>query len=99
VEVTSALPLINSALVSTNYSYKFVVKETQADSFQVGDNLKIEVRKNAALIAILYMKQDVVDDATIEGITVEVDLGPSSSGTMSTTITPVLGTTFEQSDC
>ena len=98
VEATAAFPSINTSLVSTNYSYTFVVKETKANSFQAGDNLKIQVFKDAALITTLYMKQDVVDDASVEGVTVEVDMGPSAGGAMSTTVTPVLGNTFEQRD-
>ena len=98
VEATNTLPSINTALVSSSYSYKFEVKEARADSFQAGDNFKIEVFKNAALIGTLYMRQDSVDDASVEGVTVEVDLGPSSSGEMTTTVTPVLGATFTQQD-
>lgn len=98
VEASSALPSINTALVTSNYSYKFEVKEAEANSFQAGDNQKIEVFKDAALIATLYLKQDVVDDANVEGVTVEVDMGATSSGVMTTTVTPVLSNTLAQQD-
>jgi hypothetical protein len=84
-EATSGLPSVNTTLIAGNFSYKFELREAEANSFQAGDAFRIEVTENAAVVGVLYFKQDTVDDAVIEGISVEVDLG-ADPGVVSTTI-------------
>ena len=78
-ESTSALPRINNALVKNKYAYEFEVKEAAVDSLQSGENFKIEVYMDdgttTSLIATLYMKQDTVDDGSVEGVTVTANTG------------------------
>ncbi len=83
VEAASGLPQINNQLVRNNYAYEFVVQEAALNSYQSGENFKIEVYMDDgttnSLIATLYMKQvTLIDDGTIEGVTVVVDSGLSS---------------------
>lgn len=83
VEVTSVLPAVNNALVLDNYAYEFEVKEVGNTSFQSAENLKIEVYgddgSSTTLLATLYSQQGTVDDASVEGVTVTVDLGSSTA--------------------
>ncbi len=83
VEVTSSLPAVNNALTKGNYAYKVQVKEASATSFQLGENLKIEVYgddgSTTSLLATHYTQQSTVDDANVEGVTVTTDLGSSST--------------------
>jgi hypothetical protein len=64
------------------------LKEAAANSLQAGENFKIEVYRDdgssTSLVATLYMKQDTVDDASVEGVTVQAYTG----------LTDVLGDVF-----
>lgn len=77
VESSSALPRVNNILKQNKYAYEFEVKEATVNSFQAGENFKIEVYMNDgttnSLVATLYMKQDTVDDTSVEGVTVMAD--------------------------
>ena len=80
VEATSAIPQINNNLQRNRYAYEFEVKEALADSWQSGENFKIEVWMDDGttnnLLATLYTKQvDLVDDAIIEGVKVVASSG------------------------
>ncbi len=79
VEASSALPQVNNALQKNKWAYEFEVKEAAANSFQSGENFKIEVYMDDGttndLLATLYMKQDTVDDGNVEGVTVTVNTG------------------------
>ena len=83
VEVTSSLPAVNNALTKGNYAYRVEITEAAATSFQSGENLKIEVYgddgSTNSLLATFYTQQSTVDDANVEGVTVIVDLGSSST--------------------
>ena len=85
LEATTALPWINNVLTAGNTSHRFQVREDQANSFQAGDKFLVEVSEDATVVASLYMKQDIVDDLNVEGVTVEVDIG-ATAGAMSTAI-------------
>ncbi|MEE9248980.1 MAG: hypothetical protein V3U79_09820 [Dehalococcoidia bacterium] len=83
VEAASGLPQVNNNLTRNDYAYEFVVQEAALDSFQSGENFKIEVYMDDgttnSLLATLYTKQvDLVDDGTFEGVTVVVNSGLSS---------------------
>ena len=83
VEATSAIPQINNNLQRQQYAYEFEVKEALVDSWQSGENFKIEVWMDDGttndLIATLYTKQvDLVDDASIEGVKVVASSGSSN---------------------
>jgi hypothetical protein len=91
VEATSGLPRVTngqSELLFARYLYRFEVKEAAANSLQAGENFKIEVYRDdgssTSLVATLYMKQDTVDDASVEGVTVQAYTG----------LTDVLGDVF-----
>ena len=80
-ESTSALPRINNALVKNKWAYEFEVKEAAVDSLQSGENFKIEVYMDdgsTSPIATLYMKQDTVDDGSVEGVTVTANTGSAN---------------------
>ena len=74
---------MNNALTKGNYAYKVEIKKASATSFQSGENLKIEMYgddgSTNALLATFYSQQSTVDDANVEGVTVTVDLGSSST--------------------
>ena len=84
VEAAAGLPQINNNLIKNNYAYEFEVKEAANNSWQSGENFKIEVYMDdgttTSLLATLYTKQvDLVDDGAIEGVTVVVDNGQSNA--------------------
>ena len=84
VEAASGLPQVNNNLTRNKYAYEFVVQEAALNSFQSGENFKIEVYMDDgttnSLISTLYMKQvTLVDDGSIEGVTVVVDTGLSKT--------------------
>jgi hypothetical protein len=82
VEITSGLPAVNNALTENNYAYEFEVKESGVTTLQSGENLKIQVygdNGTTALLATLYTKQATVADASVEGVTVTVDLGSATT--------------------
>jgi hypothetical protein len=83
VEITSALPAVNNALTQNNYAYEFEVKESGVTTLQSDENLKIEVYGDdgttTTLLATLYTRQATVDDASVEGVTVTVDLGSATT--------------------
>lgn len=83
VEVTSALPAINNTLTKNNYAYEFELKEASVANLQSGENLKIQVYgddgTDTTLLATLYTQQSIVDDVNVEGVTVTIDLGSSST--------------------
>ena len=78
IEADDTLPNVNNALTRNNYAYEFTVKEAAIADWQSGKNLKIEVYgddgSNTTILATLYLQQSVVDDLTIEGVSVAVDL-------------------------
>ena len=83
IEGDDTLPGVNNALTKNNYAYRFEMKESAPTVWQLGENFKIEVYGDngvtAALLATLYTQQTTVDDATVEGVTVTVDLGSSNT--------------------
>jgi hypothetical protein len=91
VEAASGLPRVTngqSELLFARYLYEFELKEAAANSLQAGENFKIEIYRDdgssTSLVATLYMKQDTVDDASVEGVTVQAYTG----------LTDVLGDVF-----
>ena len=83
IEATSALPAVNTALVSGNYAYSFEVKESGNATWQAGEDVRIRVwslnSASTTLEATLYAQQAVTDDGAIDGVTVTVDLGSNSA--------------------
>ena len=81
VEAAVGNPKANNALAKRNFVYAFDVEETSADSWQLGDRFEVDVYMDdgvsTTLLATVYIKQDAVDDASIEGVAVEVDTGSS----------------------
>lgn len=80
IEATGALALVQNTIVKKEFIYEFEVKEFAANSWQSGENFKIEVYMDdgtgVSLLATLYMKQqDLIDDATVEGVLVRVSSG------------------------
>ncbi|MBI2855767.1 MAG: hypothetical protein HYX93_02850 [Chloroflexi bacterium] len=80
MEATSALPQVNNSISRNDFVYKFEVKEAANNSWQSGENFKIEVYMDNgstnSLIATLYTKQvDLVDDGSVEGVTVVASTG------------------------
>ena len=56
VEAATSLPSVNTALVAGDFSYKFEVKEGQANSFQAADVFKIEVSEDSGVVGVLFLK-------------------------------------------
>ena len=83
IESNDILPAVNNALTKNNYAYRFEMKESGATTWQLGENFKIEVYGDdgatITLLATVYTQQATVDDANVEGVTVTVDLGSSST--------------------
>ena len=81
-EATASLPQINNAIQKSKWAYEFVMQEVTVDSWQSGENFKIEVYMDDGttndLIATLYSKQVNVDDGSIEGVTVVANTGPGN---------------------
>ncbi len=74
VEAADDPPVVQTALVTSNYEFTFQVLERATDSWQVGDNFKIEVIRDGTVHATLYSKQEITSD-DFEGVTVHVDSG------------------------
>ena len=83
IESNDILPAVNNALTKNNYAYRFEMKESGATTWQLGENFKIEVYGDdgatITLLATVYTQRATVDDANVEGVTVTVDLGSSST--------------------
>ncbi|MEE9324978.1 MAG: hypothetical protein V3U90_05470 [Dehalococcoidia bacterium] len=79
VEADSTLPLVRNAIANREFLYEFEVKEALANSFQAGENFKIEVYMDDGvsvyLLSTLYMKQDTVNDSAVEGVLIRVSSG------------------------
>lgn len=75
IEATDALPDAQTALVASNYEFRFEMKEVVATSWQSGDNFRIDVSGNGTLLGTVYSKQATANDSTIEGVTVHIDSG------------------------
>ena len=83
VEATPGMPAIRNALTRGNYAYTFQVRETGNTTWQIGADIRIRLFSDdgttSKLEATLYAQQAVKDDAAIDGVTVTVDLGSSTS--------------------
>jgi hypothetical protein len=79
VEIVDTLPAVNNALTKNNYFYRFDVQESGVTTLQSAENLKIQVYgddgSTTTLLATLYTQQVTVDDGTVEGVQVTVDVG------------------------
>lgn len=79
IEASPSFPPVNNALVRKNFVYALEIREAQADSWQPGVRYRVEVFVDDGtalnLLATLYIKQDIADDAQVEGATVQVDTG------------------------
>lgn len=82
LEATSAIPQVNNNLVRNKFAYQITVKEAAVNSWQSGENFKIDIWEDNgttnSLIATLYTKQLVVDDASIEGVKVVASNGSAT---------------------
>ncbi|MBI4338984.1 MAG: hypothetical protein HY680_03425 [Chloroflexi bacterium] len=83
IEATSSLPAIQTALTKNDYVYSFEFKEAAVASWGAGRQYKVEVYgddgSTVTLLATLYTQQAVASDAAIDGVTVKVDTGSSST--------------------
>lgn len=83
VEITSPFSAVNNDLIQNNYAYEFEVKEFGDATLQSGEDLKIQVYgddgSSTTLLATLYTQQGTVDDVSVEGVTVTVDLGSATT--------------------
>ena len=82
----STFPAVNNALTADNYSYTFEMKETADGDWLTGESFRIRVYgydstgPTSTLLTTLYAKQDTDNAAAaVEGVTVTVDLGTSTS--------------------
>ncbi len=79
VEAAVVYPTANNALARRNFVYALDVRETAADSWQLSDRFQVKVYmdngSSTTLLATVYIKQDSVDDTSIEGVSVEIDTG------------------------
>lgn len=82
VEATSAIPAVNNATTKNNYAYRFEIKESGVAAWQSGENFLVEIYgddgSTTSLLATLYIQQSIVDDVSIEGVAVTVDVGSST---------------------
>ena len=71
VESDNTLPVVTNGGGKNRYVYEFEVKEAASNSLSFGENLKIQVYlsdgASTSLLATLYMKQDMVNDVSVEG--------------------------------
>lgn len=83
VEATSALPVIQTALIKNNYVYSFEFKEAAVTSWPAARQYKVEVYGDDGttvnLLATLYTQQATSDAVNIDGVTVKLDTGSSST--------------------
>lgn len=80
LEATDTLPQVtNGKGAGAEYAYEFEVKEAAVNSWQIGENFKIEVYMDdgttTSLLATLYTQQGTVDDVNVEGVTVTAFTG------------------------
>lgn len=82
LEADEFLGSIQTSLVKKNYRYQFKVREASADSWNSGDRFRVDVYSDdgssVTLRGTLYLKQDTVDDALVEGVKVNIDTGYST---------------------
>ena len=80
----ATFPAVNNTLIVDNYSYSFDVRESAANDWLVGEDLRIRVYgydasgPTSTLLGTFYTKQ-VTADAGTEGVRVTVDLGSATS--------------------
>lgn len=83
VEATSALPNVQTALTKNNYVYGVEIKETAVASWPATRQYKVEVYGDdgttTSLLATLYAQQATADATAIDGVTVKIDTGSSST--------------------
>ena len=83
-EADNTLPAVNNDLNLDYYAYTFELKESGATAWQSGENFRIRVYgydasgPTTALLANLYTQQGTAD-GTVEGVTVTVDLGSTTT--------------------
>ena len=83
-EADDTLPAVNNDLNLDYYAYTFELKESGATAWQSGENFRIRVYgydasgPTTALLATLYTQQGTAD-GTVEGVTVTVDLGSTTT--------------------
>ena len=80
VEGAAPYGTARTALVKRNYSYRFDMQEASVASWQSGDQFKVDVYMDDgstnSLIGTLYVEQvALVDDLSIEGVSIEMDTG------------------------
>ena len=74
-EAAAGLPTVNTALTADNWLYQFDVKEASAAGWSSTAQYKIEVFTDGTLAATVYLQNATADNASVEGVTVKVDLG------------------------
>lgn len=85
VEGDDTFPAVNDAITADNYAYQFVVKESGVATWSASEDFRIRVYAydssgpTTTLLATLYAQQAVADGANVEGVTVTVDLGSTTS--------------------
>jgi len=79
VEATNTLPQINNPITKGNWVYTFQVKEAAADSWPAGRRYRVLVYADSNLLTTLYLQNGTAANNQIEGVTVKVDLGSSTT--------------------
>lgn len=70
----SDLPGVNTILRESNWKYVAQILESEADALSAG-TYKAELFENDRSKGVLFLKQAVVDDETIEGVVAVWDIG------------------------
>ncbi|MEK7281324.1 MAG: hypothetical protein AAB037_03095 [Chloroflexota bacterium] len=90
-DATIGLVQINEALTADNWTYKFEVIESGVNTWGATRTYKVEVYADGVAQTTLYFNNATINAATVEGVTVKVDLGSGNlPDTMSVVVTKVI---------
>lgn len=83
VEATGGMPESRTALIKNNFIYIFQLKEVANTSWSAGRQYRADVYgddgTNTILLGTLYFQNATADAGSIEGVTIKVDQGSSTS--------------------
>ncbi len=83
VEADSTLPAVNNPVTRGNYGYTFVVRETSNTAWGADEDRRVRIWSDdgttTTLEATLYIRQATVDGGAIDGVTLTIDLGSTTT--------------------
>lgn len=79
VDATVGLVDINTALTADNFVYQFELQEAASGSWDANREYTIEIFGDGSLLGSLVLNNTSADAGSVEGATVQFDLGSASS--------------------